>query len=68
MDLNQDVWDGLRETGHTIGTPYVQDGVGLRVVVDGVAMSVADARAVNEGCVTVAQVAVARKRTALSQR
>ena len=45
MDLNQDVWDRLREQGHTVGTPYGQQGGGLVVLVDKVAMSVKDARA-----------------------
>ena len=50
MDLNQDVWDRLREQGHTIGTPYTQAGVvGLFVVVDEVAMSIKDARALAHG-------------------
>ena len=50
MDLNQDVWDRLREQGHTIGTPYAQAGVlGLFVVVDEVAMSLKDARALAHG-------------------
>jgi hypothetical protein len=50
MDLNQDVWDRLREQGHTIGTPYGQAGAtGLFVVVDDVAMSMRDARALAHG-------------------
>jgi hypothetical protein len=49
MDLNQDVWDRLREQGRTIGTPYVQAGGGLFVVVDEVAMSIKDARALAHG-------------------
>jgi hypothetical protein len=56
MDLNQDVWDRLREQGHTVGTPYVQAGAGLIVVVDDVAMPVKDARALAHGHVTLAQI------------
>jgi hypothetical protein len=55
MDFNQDVWDRLREQGHTVGTPYVKDG-GLFVVVDAVAMSVKDARALAHGHITLAQI------------
>jgi hypothetical protein len=56
MDFNQDVWDRLREQGHTVGTPYVQEGGGLFVVVDAVAMSVKDARALAHGHITLAQI------------
>jgi hypothetical protein len=56
MDLNQDVWDRLREQGHTIGAPHIQEGAGLVVVVDAVAMSVKDARALAHGHVTLAQI------------
>jgi hypothetical protein len=56
MDLNQDVWDRLREQGHTVGTPYGQQGGGLLVVVDKVAMSVKDARALAHGHITLAQI------------
>ena len=55
MDLHQDVWDRLREQGHAVGTPYVPVGGGLFVVVDEVAMSVKDARALAHGHVTLAQ-------------
>lgn len=55
MDLNQDVWDRLREQGHTIGTPYIQ-GSGLFVVVDAVVMSVKNARALAHGHLTLAQI------------
>jgi hypothetical protein len=56
MDFNQDVWDRLREQGHAVGTPYVQQGGGLLVVVDTVAMSVKDARALAHGHLTLAQI------------
>ena len=56
MDFNQDVWDRLREQGHTVGIPYVQEGGGLFVVVDAVAMSVKDARALAHGHITLAQI------------
>lgn len=56
MDLNQDVWDRLREQGHSVGTPYGKEGGGLFVVVDAVAMSVKDARALAHGHITLAQI------------
>lgn len=57
MDLNQDVWDRLREQGHTIGTPYAQAGaLGLFVVVDEVAMSLKDARALAHGRRTLSEI------------
>lgn len=57
MDLNQDVWDRLREQGHAIGTPYVQSGaLGLFVVVDDVAMSIKDARALAHGRRTLSEI------------
>ena len=60
MDLNQDVWKGLRANGHSIGIPYVQDGAGLFVLVDGIAMSIAEAKAVAQKRATVAEIADAR--------
>ena len=56
VDLNQDIWDRLREQGHAVGTPYVQAEGGLFVVVDAVAMSVKDARALAHGHITLAQI------------
>jgi hypothetical protein len=56
MDLNQDVWDRLREQGHIIGTPYVQEGAGPFVDVDHVAMSVKDARALAHGRITLQEI------------
>lgn len=44
MDLNQEVWDALRKQGHVLGTPYYQDGAGIMVVVDDVAMTIREAR------------------------
>jgi hypothetical protein len=64
MDPNQDVWDRLREQGHTIGAPYVQEDSGLFVVVDTVAMSVKDARALAHGRVTLAQIKALLSRAA----
>ncbi len=54
MNSNQELWDRLREKGFTIGDIYVQTGAGpqdsrMYVVVDGVAMSFADARALDQG-------------------
>jgi hypothetical protein len=56
VDLNQDIWDRLREQGHVVGAPYLQPGGGLFVVVDDVAMSSKDARALAYGHVTFAQI------------
>jgi len=56
MDLNQDIWDRLREQGHAVGMPYTQASGGLFVVVDDVAMSTKDARALAYGHVTIAQI------------
>jgi hypothetical protein len=56
VDLNQDIWDRLREQGHAVGLPYVQPAGGLFVVVDDVAMSTKDARAIAHGHVTLAEV------------
>ena len=59
-DPNRDVWEALTKSGHTLGTPYVQKGAGLFVMVDGVAMSIAGARAVAQKCATVAEIAGTR--------
>jgi hypothetical protein len=56
LDLNQDVWDRLREQGHVIGAPHIQNGRGLFIVVDSVAMPIKDARALAHGRVTLAQI------------
>ncbi len=56
MDMNQDVWDRLRQQGHSVGTPYAEASGGLFVVVDDVAMSTKDARALAHGHVTLAQI------------
>lgn len=56
MDMNQDIWDRLREQGHVVGTPYAQAAGGLLVLVDDVAMSTKDARALAHGHVTLAQI------------
>ena len=56
MDLNQDIWDRLREQGHVVGLPYVQAAGGLLVVVDDVLMSTKDARALAYGHVTLAEI------------
>lgn len=62
MNSNQELWDGLREKGFTIGDIYVQTGAGpqdgrMYVVVDSVAMSFADARALDRGVVTLSDIA-----------
>lgn len=67
MDFNQRTWDSLRVKGYDIGDFYVQAGVGpaggrMYVVVNGVAMPFADARALAEGIVTLED--IAKKRTA----
>jgi hypothetical protein len=60
MDEMAPVCDKLRADGHTVGEAYVQAGGGMLIVIDGVAMSFSDARAVSLGWVTVDQVAQAR--------
>jgi len=67
MDFNQRTWDSLRAKGYDIGDFYVQAGVGpaggrMYVVVNGVAMSFADARSLAKGIVTLGD--IAKKRTA----
>ena len=60
MDLNQAVWDALREKGHRIGARYVAATGGMIVDVDDVAMSILDARAIAVGRITITQVAATR--------
>lgn len=62
MDVNQPTWNGLRAKGHSIDDFYVQSGVGqtggrMHVVVNGVAMTFEDARALDRGLVTLDQIA-----------
>ena len=61
MDINQPTWDSLRSKGHSIDDFYVQAGVGptggqMYVVVSGVAMPFEDARALDRGIVTLAEI------------
>jgi hypothetical protein len=56
VDLNQDIWDRLREQGHVVGLPYVQAAGRLFVVVDDVVMSTKDARALAHRHVTLAEI------------
>jgi hypothetical protein len=53
--------DELRAQGHVVGTSYIQNGHGQLVVVDDVAMSIPDAKAVAKKHSTVAEIAAARK-------
>lgn len=61
LDLNADLWAGLRARGHIVNPetdrPYFQVGAGLMFTVDGVAMSVGDARALLDGHTTLKQIA-----------
>ena len=62
MDFNQQLWDSLRAKGFTVGDVYVQEGVGpqsgrMYVVIDGISMSFADARALDRGLVTLSEIA-----------
>jgi hypothetical protein len=58
MDFTENtVYQELRKQGHTTGTPYVQVGLGMMVVVDGVAMPERFAALVASRRLTVDQVA-----------
>ena len=62
MDPNQELWDRLRSNGHVISDFYVQTGVGplnarMYVVIDDVAMSFENARALDRGILTIAGIA-----------
>jgi hypothetical protein len=57
LDLNQELWDTLKASCHKLGTPYIQFGVGLMAIVDGVHMPVRFAEAVRRKWATVAEVA-----------
>ena len=62
MDPNQELWDRLRSNGHVISDFYVQTGVGplnarMYVVVDDIAMSFENARALDRGIRTIAGIA-----------
>ena len=67
MDMNQPTWDSLRSKGYNVGDFYVQGGVGpaggrMYVVINGVAMPFEDARALDQGAVTLNE--IAKHRTA----
>jgi hypothetical protein len=67
MDFNQQLWDSLRAKGFTIGDFYVQEGIGpqdgrMYVVIDGISMSFAAARALDRGVVTLSDIAVGAQR------
>jgi hypothetical protein len=62
MDFNQQTWDGLRAKGYAVGDFYVQSGVGpaagrMYVVINDVAMSFNDARALDRGIVSLDEIA-----------
>ncbi len=64
MDFNQPTWDSLRSKGYSVDDFYVQDGGPLSgrmfVVISGVAMPFEDARALERGIVTLAEIATHR--------
>jgi hypothetical protein len=67
MDFNQPTWDSLRGKGYNIDDVYVQTGIGpaggrMYVVINAVAMTFEDARALDRGAVTLDE--IARRRTA----
>jgi hypothetical protein len=62
MDEMKPTFDALRAAGHVIGDVYQQDGRGLMVVIDNVAIDFPAARAVARGWVTVAEIAAGRSR------
>jgi hypothetical protein len=56
-DINEQLWKNLRDKGYQIGDIYVQTGAAksgglLHVVINGVAMPLADAAALDQGIVT----------------
>ena len=62
MSFNQPLWDSLRAKAFSVTDFYVQNGVGpqggrMYVVIDGVAMPFADARALDCGVVTLDEIA-----------
>src|ERR1700680_5151775 len=61
-DPNEQLWKHLRARGPELGDVYLQAGMGparetLCVLVDGVAMSFKDARALDQGVITLKQIA-----------
>jgi hypothetical protein len=68
VDLNQDLWDGLKEAGHSVGPTRQYDGSGLLTEVDSVPMTPYEARLVLNGKVTPAEIHKARSsRTTIDQ-
>ena len=62
MSFNQKLWDSLKAKGHTISDVYVQTAVGpqggrMYVVVDGIAISFPEARALDHDVVTLTEIA-----------
>jgi hypothetical protein len=62
MDTMKPTFDSLRTKGYDVGDVYVQAGVGpaggqMRIVINGVAMPFADARALDRGIVTLDEIA-----------
>jgi hypothetical protein len=61
MDTMKPILDSLRAKGFDVGEVYVQAGAGpaggqMQIVIGGVAMSFADARALDLGIVTLDQI------------
>jgi hypothetical protein len=56
MDFNQAVFDRLRSKGYLIGLTY-HNGCGLFVVINDVAMPIGLARYLDEGRVTIDEIA-----------
>jgi len=62
MDTMKPTFDSLRTKGYDVGDVYVQAGVGtaggqMRIVINGVAMPFANARALDRGIVTLDEIA-----------
>ena len=62
MDMMKPTFDSLRAKGYDVGDVYIQAGAGpvggqMRVVISGVAMPFADARALDGGIVTLDEIA-----------
>lgn len=57
MDFNKEVFDRLRSKGYLIGLTYQNQGRGLFVVINDVAMPIGLARHLDSGRVTIDEIA-----------
>ena len=63
MDFHKEVLDTLRAKGRAVGAPYIQDGAGLFVVIDDVAVPIGFARELAEGRMTLTEIAAHVRRS-----